>query len=421
MREIETQLLKPLPLLFGIPSRDSPSVPACIPPAAAAAQDQDRGGLRTMYTRSKVVGSRISTRPASQDPSAGRGELDPRQSQRQSVEAASEAPSRESLGHAGQRSTGAYTMIAPNESRRHQIQRIAAQELSNLQKWKEQNRAKPVYVVPTLLGGSQSESEVRQKQQLQLMQNKYQLKLKRQESVRIRKEAEEAELQKMKAIQREKSNKLEEKKQLQEKLRREAFREHHQYTTAAFLNRLDAELPNRSACPTAPRDPQFSTQKLPVLPTDYSWAGNQAYKDSLREKEKQRLQKMKDEQQQKRVVSVLPAMQQKSGKGQSPPPGCSQYRSAAGHPSGHPSILSGSSFRSTANSAPVDPTHVLSQNKLLEPKRQQQEEERAKILQAEHRRVNNAFLDRLQGKSQPGGLEQSGGYWNTNGNNSWGI
>ncbi|VTJ74670.1 Hypothetical predicted protein, partial [Marmota monax] len=302
--------------------------------------------------------------------------------------------------------TGAYTMIAPNESRRHQIQRIAAQELSNLEKWKEQNRAKPVYMVPTLLGGSQSETEVRQKQQLQLKQNKYQQKLKRQESVRIRKEAEEAELQKMKAIQREKSNKLEEKKQVQEKLSREAFREHHQYTTAAFLSKLDAELPNRSAYQTAPRDLQFSTQ-----------AGNRTYKDSLREKENQRLQKMKDEQQQKRDVSVLPAMQHKSGRGQSPPPGCSQYRS----PVGHPSIPSESSFRSTANPAPVDPTHVLSQNKLLETKRQQQEEERARILQAEHRRVNNAFLDRLQGKSQPGGLGQSGGYWNTNCGNSWDI
>ncbi|XP_015339811.2 epithelial-stromal interaction protein 1 isoform X4 [Marmota marmota marmota] len=236
---------------------------------------------------------------------------------------------------------------------------FAAQELSNLEKWKEQNRAKPVYMVPTLLGGSQSETEVRQKQQLQLKQNKYQQKLKRQESVRIRKEAEEAELQKMKAIQREKSNKLEEKKQVQEKLRREAFREHHQYTTAAFLSKLDAELPNRSAYQTAPRDLQFSTQKLPALSTDYSWAGNRTYKDSLREKENQRLQKMKDEQQQK--------------------------------------------------------------NKLLETKQQQQEEERARILQAEHRRVNNAFLDRLQGKSQPGGLGQSGGYWNTNCGNSWDI
>ncbi|TKC48655.1 hypothetical protein EI555_017069 [Monodon monoceros] len=28
--------------------------------------------------------------------------------------------------------------------------------------------------------------------------------------------------------------------------------------------------------------------------------------------------------------------------------------------------------------------------------------------------VNNAFLDRLQGESQPGGLQHFGGYWNMN-------
>lgn len=114
------------------------------------------------------------------------------------------------------------------------------------------------------------------------------------------------------------------------------------------MSRLDAELPNRSACQIAPRDPQSS-----------AWARSQAYKDSLREEENRKLQRMKDEQRQK--------------------------------------------------------------NELLELKRQQQEEERAKMQQSEHRRVNNAFLDRLQGKSQPGGLGQSGGYWNMNSGNSWGM
>ncbi|XP_032150667.1 epithelial-stromal interaction protein 1 isoform X2 [Sapajus apella] len=197
---------------------------------------------------------------------------------------------------------------------------VAEQELANLEKWKEQNRAKPVHLVPRRLGGSQSETEVRQKQQLQLMQSKYQQKLKREESVRIKKEAEEAELQKMKAIQREKSNKLEEKKRLEENRRREAFREHQQYKTAEFLSKLNTESPGRSACQSAVCGPQSST-----------WS------------------------------------------------------------------------------------------ELLELKWQQQEEERAKIHQTEHRRVNNAFLDRLQGKSQPGGLEQSGGCWNMNSSNSWGI
>ncbi|XP_003934427.1 epithelial-stromal interaction protein 1 isoform X1 [Saimiri boliviensis] len=307
-----------------------------------------------MYTRSRAVSSGLGASPASRpardprDPYGRHGELGPLQDQRQGLEAAPENPSRESIVQAGQRHTSAYTMIAPNVNRRNQIQRIAEQELANLEKWKEQNRAKPLHLVPRPLGGSQSETEVRQKQQLQLRQSKYQQKLKREESVRIKKEAEEAELQKMKAIQREKSNKLEEKKRLEENRRREAFREHQQYKTAEFLSKLNTESPGRSACQSAVCGPQSSTW-------DRSWA----YRDSLRAEENRKLQRMKDEQHQK--------------------------------------------------------------SELLELKRQQQEEERAKIHQTEHRRVNNAFLDRLQGKSQPGGLEQSGGCWNMNSSNSWGI
>ncbi|XP_069882806.1 epithelial-stromal interaction protein 1 isoform X2 [Dipodomys merriami] len=284
-----------------------------------------------MYTHSKVVGTRSNTSNTSGNPSEQHGGLDPLQSQKQGLERGPQGPALKSSGHVGQRSANAYTLIAPNEKRRQQIQRIAEQELANLEKWKQQNRPKPIHLVPRRLGGNQSESEVRKKQQLQLMQSKYQQKLKREESLRIKKEAEEAELQKMKAIQREKSNKLEEKKRLQEDLRRERLRDHHQSKTAEFLSRLDTELPNRRTCQTTFHDLQSATWKLPVLSRDPNW------------------------------------------------------------------------------------------NKLLEPKRQQQEEERAKIHQTEHRRVNNAFLDRLQGTSQPGGLGQSGGYCNMNSANSWDI
>ncbi|XP_021573555.1 epithelial-stromal interaction protein 1 [Carlito syrichta] len=315
-----------------------------------------------MYTRSRVLGSGLGAPPASrpvQDPQKRREELDPLQGQRQGLEAASEGLSRDSAQHVGLRRIGAYAVITPNENRRNQTRRIAEQELANLEKWKEQNRAKPIHLVPRRLGGSQSETEVREKQQLQLIQSKYQQKLKREASIRIKKEAEEAELQKMKAIQREKSNKLEEKRRLQENLRREAFREHHQYKPGEFFSRLSPELPNRSSYQIAARDSRSSTWKLPVLPRDHSWARSWVYKDSVKEEENQKLQKMKEEQRQK--------------------------------------------------------------GELLAFKQQQQEEERAKIYQAEHRRVNNAFLDRLQGKSQPGGPEQSGGYWNMNSGNSWGI
>ncbi|XP_066239811.1 epithelial-stromal interaction protein 1 [Saccopteryx leptura] len=269
-----------------------------------------------MYTRSNVLGPRLGSLSAphpARDPSVRRREPHLQQIPRPSLEPTPQGPS-------GQRLTGGYTLITPNENRRNQIQRIAEKELENLEKWKEQHRAKPVNLVPRRLGGSQSEAEVRQKQQLQLMQSKYQQKIKREEAVGIKKKAEEAEIQKMKAIQREKSNKLEEKKRIQENLRREAFREHQQYKTAEFLSRLETELPNRSTCQIACRDVQSST-----------WS------------------------------------------------------------------------------------------ELLEFKRQQQEEERTRTHQDEHRRVNNAFLDRLQGKSQPGGLEHSGGCWNMNRGNSWDI
>uniref|UniRef100_A0A673T0Y8 Epithelial stromal interaction 1 n=1 Tax=Suricata suricatta TaxID=37032 RepID=A0A673T0Y8_SURSU len=224
---------------------------------------------------------------------------------------------------------------------------LAEKELENLEKWKEQQRVKLVTLVPTQLGGSQSEAEVRQKQQLQLMRSKYQQKLKREEYVRSKKRVEEAKFQQMKAIQRQKSSKLEEKERLQENLRREAFREHRQYKTAEFLSRLDTELPDGSSRQMALHDPQSS-----------AWARSWAYKDSLKEEENKKLQKMKEEQRQK--------------------------------------------------------------SELLEFNRQQQEEERTKARQVEHRRVNNAFLDRLQGKSQPGGFEHSGGHWNMNSGNSWG-
>ncbi|XP_023446033.2 epithelial-stromal interaction protein 1 [Dasypus novemcinctus] len=329
-----------------------------------------------MYSRSKVLapglgaprpapepsGSRPEPSGSRPEPSGSRPEPGAPQGRTRGAEAAPGRPSRELPGRARPGPAGcpgAYTLIAPNENRRSQIQRIAEKELENLEKWKEQNRAKPVNLLPRRLGGSQSEAEVRQKQQLQQMQSKYRQKLKREESIRIKKAAEEAEIQKMKAIQREKSNKLEEKRRLQEDLRREAFREHQQYKTAQFLSRLDTGFPYRSTGQAVPRDPHSSTWKLPALPGDDGWARSRAYEHSPGEEEDRRLQELKEEQHQK--------------------------------------------------------------SELLAWKRQLQEEERARTHQTEHRRVNNAFLDRLQGRSQPGGPEQSGGYWNMNSSNSWGI
>ncbi|XP_013362425.1 PREDICTED: epithelial-stromal interaction protein 1 isoform X3 [Chinchilla lanigera] len=187
-----------------------------------------------MYARGAAMGSGARLVPA-RDP----GAPGPRGSQSRGLEAAGPgAPARASLGPSDPRSTRAYTLIAPNETRRHQIQRIAEQELASLEKWKEQNRAKSVYLLPRQLGGSQSESEVRQKQQLQLMQSKYQQKLKREECIRIKKEAEEAELQKMKAIQREKDKLPEPAQQLHKGENAKTQQTEHKRVNNAFLDRL---------------------------------------------------------------------------------------------------------------------------------------------------------------------------------------
>ncbi|XP_037750569.1 epithelial-stromal interaction protein 1 isoform X3 [Chelonia mydas] len=58
---------------------------------------------------------------------------------------------------------------------------------------------------------------------------------------------------------------------------------------------------------------------------------------------------------------------------------------------------------------------------LLELRREQEEQERTKVHQNEQRRVNNAFLDRLQSKSQPSDIHQSGHFENMDrfGGDSW--
>ncbi|XP_048351170.1 epithelial-stromal interaction protein 1 [Sphaerodactylus townsendi] len=97
-----------------------------------------------------------------------------------------------------------YTVIPPNLSRRNQLQRIANKELEELEKWKEQHRPGVICLTPQMLGGAASEADVRRKQQLEHSQSKYQQKLKREQYERVKREAEEAELLKKKAVQREK-------------------------------------------------------------------------------------------------------------------------------------------------------------------------------------------------------------------------
>ncbi|XP_031360632.1 epithelial-stromal interaction protein 1 isoform X2 [Lonchura striata] len=202
---------------------------------------------------------------------------------------------------------GPYVLVTPNETRRIQLQQIAKKELDDLEQWKKEHRPGPIMLVPQRLGGNESEAQVRQNQQMILMQSKYQKKHKREEYVKAKKAAEEAEILKKKAIQREKAERLEVKKRQEEMRRREMLLEDQKYKTNELLNRLDVGLPKSDSCQIANPGPKST-----------AWA------------------------------------------------------------------------------------------ELLEFKQKQEEEIRTRSLKNEQRRVNNAFLDRLQNKTQPNNMYYPG-------------
>ncbi|NWZ10229.1 ESIP1 protein, partial [Agelaius phoeniceus] len=227
---------------------------------------------------------------------------------------------------------GPYVLVTPNETRRKQLQQsklsFAKKELDDLEQWKKEHRPGPIMLVPQRLGGNESEAQVRQNQQMILMQSKYQKKHKREEYVKAKKAAEEAEILKKKAIQREKAERLEVKKRQEEMQRREMFLEDQKYKTNELLNRLDVGLPKSDSCQIANPGPEST-----------AWKRSHAYKQALREDENRRLEEMRQEQQRKA--------------------------------------------------------------ELLEFKQKQEEETRTRTLKNEQRRVNNAFLDRLQNRTEP--------------------
>uniref|UniRef100_A0A8C6K0S4 Uncharacterized protein n=1 Tax=Melopsittacus undulatus TaxID=13146 RepID=A0A8C6K0S4_MELUD len=177
-------------------------------------------------------------------------------------------------------SVNPYVLITPNKTRRNQLQQIAKKELDDLQRWKEEHRRRPINLVPQRLGGKQSEAQVRQNQQMML--------LKRIEHIKAKKEAEETEILKKKALQREKAERLEAKKRQQEMQRREMFLEDQHYKTNELLNRLDLGLPKSDSCQIANHGAEST-----------AWMRSHTYKQALREDETRRLEEMKQEQRRK--------------------------------------------------------------------------------------------------------------------------
>ncbi|XP_059823797.1 epithelial-stromal interaction protein 1 isoform X2 [Hypanus sabinus] len=183
---------------------------------------------------------------------------------------------------------GGYSVMAPNQSKRSQIQQMANKELEELRQWKEAHKPGPINMTPTQLGGLTSEHEVRRKQQINLLGSKIQQRAKKEEYDRKRREAEELQYQKVKEVQREKANKLAERRRREDAQRKAQLQAQHYQANQEFLNRIGA---NRSSS-------QQSLRPSSAVSTT-SWAKTHTYKEHQKQAEDQKLQEMKNEQRRK--------------------------------------------------------------------------------------------------------------------------
>uniref|UniRef100_H3A341 Epithelial stromal interaction 1 n=1 Tax=Latimeria chalumnae TaxID=7897 RepID=H3A341_LATCH len=197
-------------------------------------------------------------------------------------------------------SGSSYTLIPPNQTKRSQIQRMAAKELEELQRWKEEHRPGPINLAPehlVFVGGSISLAEARKRQQIQHSQSKFQLKAKRDEYRRKEKEAEEAEIQKMKEKQREKANKLVEKQRQEEQQRRKTFAQDY----SNKINELQQRVGFGFISGDTNQNPgnSHTVWELPSIPNSILYARSHAYKEMLKKEENRKLQEMLEEERKK--------------------------------------------------------------------------------------------------------------------------
>ncbi|CAL8266657.1 unnamed protein product [Lota lota] len=134
-----------------------------------------------------------------------------------------------------------FTRVAPNETRRRQLQMIAQKEEEDYQKFRESLRVVHIDEPPELLGGGVSLAEVRRRQQTQLDQSRIQKRLKKVDMDRRRRAEEEEENQRLKDEQREKAELHEQRTKQQEQKRSQQLRPEQLRVTESFLQKLQRE------------------------------------------------------------------------------------------------------------------------------------------------------------------------------------
>ncbi|XP_055500763.1 epithelial-stromal interaction protein 1 isoform X2 [Leucoraja erinacea] len=300
---------------------------------------------------------------------------------------------------------GGYSMIAPNASKRSQLQLMANKELEDLRQWKETHKPGSLSLTPMRLGGLASEQKVRRQQQINLMGSKLQQRAKKEEQDRKKKEAEELEYQKMKDIQREKANKLEEKRKQEEMQRKAQQQGQYQQTMQHFFRGIEA---NRSYQPPSS-----------VVSTT-SWAKKEEHDRKKKEAEELEYQKMKDIQrdranileERRKQEDMQRKAQQQVQQQQTMQHFLDRIDANRSRPSPS-SALSTTSWDRNRTSWEDQKEAVkqklqetkeegMIKSEYLAEKESQLEAEQQRRLQDDHRRKNNAFLDNLERRQQSG-------------------
>ncbi|KAM4046860.1 epithelial-stromal interaction protein 1 isoform 2-T2 [Anomaloglossus baeobatrachus] len=137
-----------------------------------------------------------------------------------------------------------YQVTQPNPTRREKLLRMAREEQEEYDHYKQSQSHGRIDLAPSRLGGHVSESEARQQQQRIQSQSKYQKMIQRENDRRKQKEEEEAKNQEMKDIQRKKAEKLEKNRQKQDMERKEKWHEDRQKRNKAFLDQLQPKNPD---------------------------------------------------------------------------------------------------------------------------------------------------------------------------------
>ncbi|CAL8342012.1 unnamed protein product [Boreogadus saida] len=134
-----------------------------------------------------------------------------------------------------------FTRVAPNETRRLQLQNMAQKEEADFQKYRESLKPVTIDEPPELLGGGVSLAEARRRQQTQLDQSRIQKRMKKMELDSRRRAEEEEENQRLKDEQRQKAEQYERRSKQQEQKRSQQLRQEHCRVTETFLQKLQGE------------------------------------------------------------------------------------------------------------------------------------------------------------------------------------